>query len=83
MIFSDQRQREIDPRSYPGRRHERPVAKVNPVGLDPRFGKGRREMGGILPVRGRDPPVQQPRPADREGAGADRSVTIGLGRPVA
>ena len=47
---------------------------MDAVRLDPRGGKAGRQLIGEFPMRGDGMTVQQPGVAEREGAGADRSM---------
>ena len=73
MVLGHQRQG-VDAGGYAGRGDQRAAAHMDAVRLDPRGGKAGRQLIGEFPMRGDGMTVQQPGVAEREGAGADRSM---------
>lgn len=82
MILADKRKREINPRRHAGRGHQSAIAGENTVMFDTGGGKFLGQSGGILPMRGHQPAIEQTGMAQGKGAGADRAVPLCLYSPL-
>ncbi len=86
QVLLDQGEREVDPRSDPGRGGDGPVTDEDRLGVHRGLREPPRERVAVRPV-GDDPPSgQQPRLGEQEGPGADRDDPLGgrrqLGDPA-
>ena len=82
QVLFHERERQIDAGRHPGRGPNRTVAHEDRIGLDAHRGKAPRELGAVLPMGRRAPPVQHARGGEQERAGADGGDAARLRRPL-
>jgi transcriptional regulator GlxA family with amidase domain len=72
-ILLEERERHVDPRRDPRAAHHRTVLDEQPLADDVRAREATLQLAHALPVGGAAAPVEQPRFAEHEGAGAHRA----------
>ena len=68
------------PAVTPAERPNGTVAHENGIGLDLHGGKAAGELGAVLPVSHRPPPIEHPGASEQKSARADRRGATGLPR---
>jgi hypothetical protein len=83
QILLDKRQSEIETGGDARGSADRSIADIERIGLNPDFGKRRRELIGDRPMSGDMASVQEASGGEQKGAAADRSVASRPGRLAA